>query len=76
MLDVSPAVSICRSSARCSVDGEDNPPLPVNWSSSREELCCKSAPPVSALESYDHWTHEDHMDRTQKRYDPSFVLSP
>jgi len=50
MLDVSPAVSICRSSARCSVDWEDNPPLPVNWSSRREELCCKSAPPPPSLD--------------------------
>lgn len=31
--------------------------------------CVVNLPPVSALESYDHWTHEDHMDRTQKHYD-------
>lgn len=62
MLDVSPAVSICRSSARCSEDREDNPPLPVNWSLSREDLCCKTAPPVIALESYDHYTCEAHID--------------
>lgn len=54
MLAVSPAVSICRSSARCSMDWEDNPPLPVNWSSGREEPCCKSA-----LQSYDRWANKD-----------------
>ena len=61
MLAVSPAVSICRSSARCSVDLEDNQPLPVNWSSEWEELCCKSAPMI-ALKSYDHRIHDDHID--------------
>lgn len=65
MLAVSPAVSICRSSARCSVDLEDNPPLPVNWSSRREGLCCKSAPHdcTEKLWPLDPW--RPHRLRTQ-----------